>query len=64
MGRDALQHEIEPKLNATQTLVATKTASGWQVMLFQNTPAQLHGRPDLVEQMTKELRDVLTTPGS
>jgi hypothetical protein len=26
------------------------------VVLYQNTPAQLHGRPDLVERLTEELR--------
>ena len=27
--------------------------------LLQNMPAQLHGRPDLVEEMTEELRRLL-----
>ena len=49
--------DLDPALNAIQTLVAQK-AEQWQVALFQNTPAQFHGRPDLVEQMTEELREV------
>lgn len=48
--------ELDPQLNAHQTLIAVKENDVWCVELFQNTPAQFHGRPDLVEQMTKELR--------
>ena len=51
--------DIEPAVNAHQTLVAVKKDNGWQVELFQNTPAQFHGRPELVEEMTEELRQLL-----
>lgn len=51
--------DIEPTVNAHQTLVAVKKDNGWQVELFQNTPAQFHGRPELVEEMTEELRKLL-----
>lgn len=51
--------DIEPNVNAHQTLVAVKQDEGWQIELFQNTPAQFHGRTELVEQMTGELRQVL-----
>ncbi|MEK4384522.1 SgcJ/EcaC family oxidoreductase [Solibacillus sp. FSL W7-1464] len=51
--------DIEPAVNAHQTMVAVKKNTGWQVELFQNTPAQFHGRPELVEKMTKELRQLL-----
>ena len=47
---------LNPKLNAHQTLVAAKQDGQWRAALFQNTPAQFHGRPDLVEQMTEELQ--------
>jgi uncharacterized protein (TIGR02246 family) len=50
------QSEMEPKLNAIQTLVAVKREGTWCVALLQTTPAQFHGRQDLVEQMTEELR--------
>jgi uncharacterized protein (TIGR02246 family) len=50
------QTELEPKLNAWHTLVAVKQGGEWQIALFQNTPAQFHGRPDLVQAMTDELR--------
>lgn len=50
--------EIEPAANAHQTLVAVKKKDGWFIELFQNTPAQFHGRPELVEEMTEELREL------
>lgn len=53
------QSDINPAANALQTVVATKREGQWRVVLFQNTPAQFHGRPELVEQMTEELRRVL-----
>ncbi|MEK3906378.1 SgcJ/EcaC family oxidoreductase [Oceanobacillus sp. FSL K6-0127] len=51
--------DIEPDVNAHQTLVAVKTNSNWRIELFQNTPAVFHGRPELVDQMTEELRELL-----
>ena len=49
------KNDLDPKLNAIQSLVARKE-DGWRVILFQNTPAQFHDRPELVQQMTDELR--------
>ena len=51
--------DIEPKVNAHQTLVGLKKDNILQIELFQNTPAQFHGRPELVEEMTAELRQLL-----
>ncbi len=53
------QLDINPKVNTHQTLVAVKSEGNWRIKLFQNTPAQFHGRPELVEQMTEELRELL-----
>jgi uncharacterized protein (TIGR02246 family) len=50
---------INPMLNSIQSLVACKRDGVWRVTLFQNTPAQLHGRPDLVAEMTAELQTLL-----
>ena len=47
--------EIMPDRNAVQTLLATQGAEGWSVALFQTTPAELHGRDDLSEALTREL---------
>nr|WP_263596933.1 hypothetical protein [Metabacillus idriensis] len=36
-----------------------KRENKWLIQLFQNTPAKFHGRPELNEQMTKELNQLL-----
>lgn len=51
--------DIEPALHAIQTVVAEMQAGEWQVVHFQTTPAQFHGRPELVDEMTAELRELL-----
>jgi len=51
--------DIDPAVNAHQTLVAVKKDHSWYIELFQNTPAQFHGRPELVNEMTEELRQQL-----
>lgn len=51
--------DIEPSVNAHQTLVAVRKGNDWLIELFQNTPAQFHGRSELVEEMTEELRQLL-----
>ncbi len=53
------QSDLNPAVNAVQTLVAAKRDGKWRVVLFQNTPAQFHGRPDLFQQLTEELRQLL-----
>lgn len=51
--------DIEPTVNAHQSLVIGKKEDEWRIELFQNTPAQFHGRPELVEEMTEELRQLI-----
>jgi len=53
------QHDIKPDVNALQTLVAHRHKAPWRIALFQNTPAAYHGRPELAEQLTAELREAL-----
>lgn len=48
-------HEINPAVNAHQTMVATLSDSIWDIVHFQNTPAAFHGRPELVKAMSDEL---------
>jgi uncharacterized protein (TIGR02246 family) len=48
--------DINPAVNAIQSLVAVKLAAGWRIALFHNTPAAFHGRPDLAETLTEENR--------
>lgn len=51
--------DINPAVNAVQSIVAVRTADGWRIAQLQNTPAQYHGRPDEAERLTTELRDLL-----
>lgn len=51
--------DIKPELNAIQSLVAKRDGDGWKIDLFQNTPLQLHGHPELIRFVTDELRNVL-----
>jgi uncharacterized protein (TIGR02246 family) len=50
------QSDINPAVNAVQSLIATKEQGRWRIALFHNTPAAFHGRPELSEQLTEELR--------
>ena len=50
---------INSATNAIQSLVATKQDDTWRIMLFQNTPAQFHGRPELAEALTAELQELV-----
>jgi len=51
--------DINPAVNAIQVLVAARHGGEWRIESFQNTPAAFHGRPELAERMTEELRAVL-----
>jgi uncharacterized protein (TIGR02246 family) len=55
------QSDINPTVNAIQTLVAVRQQEDgrWRIALFQNTPAQFHGRPEVSEALTEELRRLL-----
>ncbi|WP_428910811.1 SgcJ/EcaC family oxidoreductase [Niallia sp. Krafla_26] len=53
------QSDINPSVNTHHTLVMQMNEGDWKIKLFQNTPAQFHGRPELVEQMTEELNKLL-----
>jgi hypothetical protein len=53
------QADLNPAANAVQTLVVVRRDDRWRIALFQNTPAQFHGRPHLSEALTEELRQLL-----
>lgn len=53
------QSDINPAVNAMQTLVAVNRAGEWRIALLQNTPAQFHGRPEMADALTQELRQLL-----
>ena len=48
--------DIDPALNAIQSMVAVRRGGTWKIALFQNTPAAFHQRPELAKQLTEELR--------
>jgi uncharacterized protein (TIGR02246 family) len=50
---------INPAVNTIQTLVAVKHVGEWCIALYQNTPAQFHGRPELSQALTEELQELL-----
>jgi uncharacterized protein (TIGR02246 family) len=50
--------ELKPERNAEQSLVAVLDGGEPKIALFQNTPARLDGRPELVKAMTVELTEV------
>jgi uncharacterized protein (TIGR02246 family) len=53
------QRELDPDVNAVQTLLAKRHEEGWRTVLLQNTPAQYHGRPEAAEALTAELQELL-----
>src|SRR5260221_8266277 len=53
--------ELNPAVNAVQSLVVVEKDAGLKIALLHNTPAAFHGRPDLARQLTRELTDALHT---
>ncbi|MEP7001429.1 MAG: SgcJ/EcaC family oxidoreductase [bacterium] len=51
--------ELMPERNAMQSLIAVVDGGAPKIALFQNTPAKFDGRPQLTQQLTEELTDVL-----
>ena len=48
--------DIDPALNAVQSLLSVKKGGSWKIALFQNTPAQFHMQPEQSKALTEELR--------
>lgn len=53
------EKQINPKTNTIQSLVVVSEMGHFRVVLFQNTPAAFHGRPQVVEHLTEELQKEL-----
>jgi uncharacterized protein (TIGR02246 family) len=49
--------DLNPAVNAIQSLVAAGRGADMRIALLHNTPAAFHGRPELAEQLTRELTD-------
>ena len=52
--------DVRPELNSGQRLTAVRRGGAWRIALYHNTPAQFHGRPEMVESLTDELRRART----
>lgn len=52
--------DFVPERNTVQTLVVTRHGGEWQIAMYQNTPAQFHGRPDLAAQLLADLRAAMS----
>jgi len=52
--------DINPAVNAVQSIVAVREDGEWRIALFHNTPAAYHGRPEASEALTEELRRALS----
>jgi uncharacterized protein (TIGR02246 family) len=53
--------ELNPGVNAIQSLVVVEESPHMKIALLQNTPAAFHGRPELAQELTRELTDALRT---
>lgn len=51
--------ELNPAVNAVQSLVMLHERDGAKIALLHNTPAAFHGRPHLSEHLTQELAQVV-----
>jgi hypothetical protein len=51
--------QINPETNAIQNMLLSRQGGRFKIEVFQNTPAAYHARPDLAEQLTQELSEVL-----
>lgn len=51
--------DIDPEMNAVQSMVGARKGGKWEIALFQNTPAEFHGKPELSKKLTEELRAAL-----
>jgi uncharacterized protein (TIGR02246 family) len=61
VGRTVMpgQSDIELERNSVQTYVATNQGGKWRIAAFQNSRAQYMGRPELAQDLTEELRQLL-----
>lgn len=53
------QSDISPEVNVVHSLTAMFENGHWRIALFQNTPAAFHGRPEMAEQLSADLRQAL-----
>lgn len=49
------KEELDPQLTAFQVMTAVRRSRRWVIAHLQNTPVQLHGRPEAVNALSQEL---------
>lgn len=54
-------NDISPEVNVLHSITAVQEEGAWRIALFQNTPAAFHGRPELTEQLSADLRHALAS---
>jgi uncharacterized protein (TIGR02246 family) len=53
------QKELNSAVSAIQSVVLVEDGGEWRVALLHNTPAAFHGRPEMAQQLTEELTEVV-----
>ncbi len=53
------KNELNPDVNAIQSVVLVSEGGEYRIASLHNTPAAFHGRPHLAEQFTDELKEVM-----
>jgi uncharacterized protein (TIGR02246 family) len=51
--------DLNPAVNAIQSVIVVNRDGAMKIALLHNTPAAFHGRPELVDALTRELTDLL-----
>ena len=51
--------DLNPAVNAIQSVIVVNRDGAMKVALLHNTPAAFHGRPELADALTRELTDLL-----
>ena len=51
--------DLNPYVNAIQSMVAVSGPDGWRIAHLQSTPAAFHGRPEAQAALAAELRALL-----
>ena len=55
--------DINPAVNAFQTLIGVRKNGQWKIAHFQNTPAAFHGRPEESQKFSAAVRAALGKDG-
>jgi uncharacterized protein (TIGR02246 family) len=50
--------DLDPALNAIQTMLLSLCDGVYRIEMFQNTPAAFHGRPEESEKLSADLREL------